>query len=211
MTPVRYARSQEARLRRWQRVTVATLLVGYTGYYLCRSNLSVAAPLMLEALGPEGFTRQTLGLIVSAGVLAYAIGKFATGVAADFLGGRAMFLIGMAGAAAATLLFGVSTSVPLFVIAWCLNRLIQSGGWGGLVKVTSHWFPARSYGTVMGAPVAQLPVRRCLLPAAPGSPHRGGRRLAADLPGLRAHPRRARARRLLHAQGEPHRRRPPHA
>lgn len=141
----------EERLRRWQFVTAATLLVGYTGYYLCRSNLSVAAPLMLEASGPEGFSRQTLGMIASAGALAYALGKFVTGVAGDFAGGRTMFLLGMIGAAAATAWFGLSSSVTFFVIAWAFNRLVQSAGWGGLVKVTSHWFPARSYGSVMGA------------------------------------------------------------
>ena len=32
----------------WQSVTVALLVAGYAGYYLCRSNLSVTLP-MVEA------------------------------------------------------------------------------------------------------------------------------------------------------------------
>jgi OPA family glycerol-3-phosphate transporter-like MFS transporter len=144
-------RARDARLRFWQGVTLVTLLTGYTGYYLCRSNLSVAAPLMLEALGPSGFDRRAFGLIASAGVFCYAAGKFATGVAGDFIGGRTMFLAGMAGSVLATLLFGASTSVVLFAVVWGANRLLQSAGWGGLVKVASHWFSARSYGAVMAA------------------------------------------------------------
>lgn len=143
--------SESLRLRRWQIVTAGTLLIGYTGYYLCRSNLAVAAPLMLAESGPPEFTRSTLGIIASGGALTYALGKLFTGIAGDFLGGRRMFLLGMTGAAAATAWFGLSTGAMWFLLAWAINRLAQSAGWGGLVKVTSHWFPGRSYGSVMGA------------------------------------------------------------
>src|SRR5262249_37010462 len=34
--------------RLWRAVTAGGLLVGYTGYYVCRSNLSVAGPLLLQ-------------------------------------------------------------------------------------------------------------------------------------------------------------------
>jgi OPA family glycerol-3-phosphate transporter-like MFS transporter len=139
-----------ARLAFWQGVTAATLLVGYAAYYICRSNLSVAAPLIVKELGPGGVDKRTIGLIASAGVLAYAIGKLVNGVLGDFLGGRFQFLLGMGGAIAATVWFGLSAGVALFVGAWVLNRFMQSAGWVGLVKVASQWFSADRYGTVMG-------------------------------------------------------------
>lgn len=42
--------SQEpsARLIQWQRITLILLIVGYAGYYICRSNLSVATPLLIR-------------------------------------------------------------------------------------------------------------------------------------------------------------------
>jgi len=40
--------------------------------------------------------------------------------------------------------------LPFFTIAWMGNRLVQSLGWAGAVKITSRWFSFRSYGTVMG-------------------------------------------------------------
>ena len=64
-------------------------------------------------------------------------------------GGRRMFLLGMSGAILCTLLFGMG-GLPLFTLAWSLNRLLQSAGWVGMVKITSRWFSYSSYGAAMG-------------------------------------------------------------
>ena len=76
-----------SRTFRWQGITLVTLFVGYAGYYLCRSNLSVAAPLLLQEFGDDGFTKQSVGAIASVGVLFYSFGKAVNGVLADFFGG----------------------------------------------------------------------------------------------------------------------------
>lgn len=140
-------------LIRWQTLTVALLVAGYAGYYLCRSNLSVCLPLIVADLTRQGMSadaaRVRLGSIASIGVLAYAIGKFPSGNLADLFGGRRNFLCGMGGSIAFTLLFAASGSLPLFTLAWMGNRLVQSLGWAGAVKVTSKWFAFRQYGTVM--------------------------------------------------------------
>jgi sugar phosphate permease len=141
------------RLARWRALTVALLAVGYGGYYLCRSNLSVTAPLILQEMTSRGESsvaaRMRLGAIASVGVLAYAAGKFASGTLADRFGGRSNFLIGMAGSILFTLLLAVSGSLPFFTLAWAGNRLIQSLGWAGAVKITSRWFPFSRYGAAM--------------------------------------------------------------
>src|SRR6185503_11721835 len=91
-----------ARLVRRQVLTVALLTTGYAGYYLCRSNLSVTLPLLIDQLAAEGMTtdeaRIRLGTISSLGVFAYAVGKLALAGTADFFGGRRTFLTGMGGA-----------------------------------------------------------------------------------------------------------------
>jgi sugar phosphate permease len=141
-------------LRRWRVLTVALMVTGYAGYYLCRSDFSVALPLLIAELGTRGIApddaRIQLGTVASLGVLAYAIGKFPSGWLADFLGGRRNFLGGMAGSIVFTILFGLSGGIPLFTLAWIGNRLIQSMGWAGMIKITSRWFSYSSYGTVMG-------------------------------------------------------------
>jgi len=144
----------ERRLTRWRILTVALLVTGYAGYYLCRSDLAVAMPLLIAELARHGIAPDDaqirLGTIASLGVFAYAIGKFPSGWLADFLGGRRNFLYGMAGAILFTVLFGLAGGIPLFTIAWMGNRLVQSLGWAGMVKITSRWFSYSSYGTVMG-------------------------------------------------------------
>lgn len=146
--------SQASQLRVWQSLTVALVVTGYAGYYLCRSDLSVALPLLIHEMAARGIPADQatiqFGTIASLGVLAYAIGKFPSGALADFLGGRRNYLLGMAGAVLFTFLFACSGGLPVFTLAWIGNRGIQSLGWAGIVKIASKWFSFATYGTVMG-------------------------------------------------------------
>ena len=141
------------RLFHWQVLTVLLMLFGYSGYYLCRSNFSVALPLIANELAGHGLSpasaRIRLGTIASLGVAAYAIAKFPAGALSDYLGGRRNFLVGMLGSVLCTLLFVLGGGLPLFTLAWVGNRLVQSLGWAGVVKVSSRWFSYHSYGSVM--------------------------------------------------------------
>ena len=140
----------ETRLRRWQAVTVATLFAGYAGYYVCRSNLSVAGPLLL-ADPTLGVSKDWLGLVAAVGLVAYAAGKLVNGFLADRLGGRLLFLVGLFGSAACVA--GLPLVPPAsagFLAVWAANRFAQSMGWGGVVQLAARWFPANRLGTVMG-------------------------------------------------------------
>jgi OPA family glycerol-3-phosphate transporter-like MFS transporter len=160
--------AKTAHLRRWQVVTVVTLFTGYAGYYVCRSNLSVASPLLLDEYGPAGLRKAHIGDIASLGVLFYAIGKTLNGVATEYAGGKRIFLFGMFASVACTVLFALAPVIaaPLagtasgfglpvaillpFLVVWAANRFVQSMGWGGLVQITSRWFTAGRLATVMG-------------------------------------------------------------
>lgn len=137
----------------WHRATILLLVLGYTGYYFCRSNLSVVMPDLIRDLSQRGMSASDaqirLGFIASAGTVAYALGEFGFGALADLWGGRRSFLGGMAGSILFTILFALSGGLPLFTLAWICNRLFQSAGWSGMVKVSSRWFPYTKYGSVM--------------------------------------------------------------
>src|SRR5215510_10466411 len=138
----------------WQSVTIALLVLGYAGYYLCRSDLSVTLPMISAELAARGMdpgaARLRLGSIASLGVLAYAVAKFAGGTMADFFGGRRNFLTGMGGSVVFTFLFASSGGFfPVMTLAWFANRAIQATGWAGMVKIASRWFSRSTYGTVM--------------------------------------------------------------
>ena len=137
-------------LSRWQFRTALSLFVGYSAYYLCRSNLAIAAPLLIREFAGQGLNKEVMGRIASVGVLFYAAGKIVNGVLGDFLGGKKIFLLGMIGSVVATVAFGLGQGVAVFFGAWAVNRLMQSMGWAGLVKTTAHWFSYQSYGKIMG-------------------------------------------------------------
>jgi sugar phosphate permease len=141
-------------LRYAQLRTLLLLFGGYAACYYCRVDLSVATPLLVEELGHRGVSHGEalirIGTMSSLGIAAYALGKlFLTGLG-DYWGGRRNFLIGVGGAAAFTLLFALGGSLPVFTLAWVGNRLTQSVGWAGLIKVSSKWFDYSSYGSIIG-------------------------------------------------------------
>jgi sugar phosphate permease len=136
--------------------TLALLILGYAGFYFCRADFSVSKPLIIEELAASGaFTRETakvaLGVVASWATLAYAFGKFGAGALTDLWGGRTSFLLGMAGAVLATVAFALGGTLPVFTLAWVVNRLVQSLGWPGAVRIAGSWFPAASYGGALGA------------------------------------------------------------
>jgi MFS transporter, OPA family, glycerol-3-phosphate transporter len=139
-------------LRIAQARTVLLLFCGYASCYFCRSNFSVAIPLLADELGRHGVSHARallgLGYLASAGVGAYALGKwFLTGLG-DYWGGKRNLLIATGGATLFTLLFASSSALPVFALAWVGNRISQSIGWSALVKVSSKWFSYARYGTI---------------------------------------------------------------
>ena len=141
------SKADSLRLVRWRTSTFWVMLVGYVGYYLCRANLSAAFPLLEQEFG---YSNTQLGLIASLSEIAYAVGKFINGPLADKIGGRRMFLIGMAGAIFWNIIFSLSTSLTAFIVVWCCCRYFLSMGWGGLAKTIGNWYPSDRNGTVMG-------------------------------------------------------------
>ena len=137
-----------------QTIVISLLFGGYASLYFCRADLSVATPLLAKELARHGLSYDEalvrIGTITSLGILAYALGKPFIGGLGDYWGGRINFLLGLAGATVFTLLFAFCGVLPLFTLAWFLNRLVQAGAWAGLLKVSSRWFDYSSHGAIIG-------------------------------------------------------------
>ena len=138
---------ENTRLLYWRTSTFWVMLIGYVGYYICRGNLAAAFPLLTQEFG---YSNTQLGLIASLSEIAYAAGKFINGPLADKIGGRKIFLVGMAGAIFFNIIFAISASLTAFIIVWCFCRYFLSMGWGGLTKTIGNWYPRERNGTVMG-------------------------------------------------------------
>jgi OPA family glycerol-3-phosphate transporter-like MFS transporter len=147
MTPA--TPTADARLRRWQGVTVAVLFTGYAGYYVCRTVLAVASNGMMND-PTSGIDEKVYGRLGAVAIYMYAVGKLLSGVFAEYVGGRTIFLLGMFLSAACVLAFGMAGGVTLMLVLWGANRLVQSMGWLGLVRITGRWFMPGRLATVMG-------------------------------------------------------------
>jgi sugar phosphate permease len=153
-TPATNVAESVRALRIRQAAVIALLFGGYASLYFCRADLSVATPLLAKELAGRGVSYDEalvrIGAMTSFGILAYALGNPLIGALGDYWGGRINLLVGLAGATLCTLIFAVSGALPIFTMAWFLNRLTQSGAWAGLVKVSSRWFDYSSHGAVIG-------------------------------------------------------------
>jgi sugar phosphate permease/glycerophosphoryl diester phosphodiesterase len=123
------------------------MLLGYVGYYLVRGNLSVAIPLLSQEFG---YSNTELAIILTFSEVAYAVGKFTTGPLADQIGGKKVFLLGMAGAIVCNLLFPLQVGIVYFTVVWCVCRYFLSMGWGCIIKAIGEWYEPERHGTVMG-------------------------------------------------------------
>ncbi|GAC1659345.1 MAG: MFS transporter [Acidobacteriaceae bacterium] len=141
-------------LTRKQAIVITILVIGYSGFYLCRSNFAVALPYIVQEFAAKGMdpvvSKIRLGTIASLGLLAYAVGKFGAGWLSDYIGGRRTYLFGMLASVACTIAFAMSGTLPLFTLAWIANRGVQSLGWAGIVNLAGRSFHTTQYGTVMG-------------------------------------------------------------
>jgi sugar phosphate permease len=138
---------QLKKLRAWRLSTFWVMLIGYIGYYLVRGNLPIAIPLIAQTFQ---YTNTQLGIVLTFSELAYAIGKLTTGPLADRVGGKTVFILGLAGAVLFNVLFPLNHTLFYFTVIWCLCRYFLSMGWGGLTKVIGEWYEPERNGTVMG-------------------------------------------------------------
>ena len=122
----------------------------YTSYYLCRYNL----PLANKAIADElHFLKSDMSSIISAQLLAYAIGQIINGLLTDRVGGKRAMLIGAAGTVTMNLLFGASSFwgfLWLFVVLRSLDGYMQAFGAPGFIKINAAWFGQTERGTFAG-------------------------------------------------------------
>jgi OPA family glycerol-3-phosphate transporter-like MFS transporter len=132
-------------LRKWQNKVLILCWCGYAGAYLCRTNLSIALPGMMNS---QGWSNTDAGLIGSVFFWAYAMGQLINGFIGDRLKSRYFIFTGLAASALINLCVGFSSSLPLTIALWCANGFFLSMLWGPIVKTVSVWFPKKKWASV---------------------------------------------------------------
>lgn len=133
--------------------------VAYSLYYVCRMSLSVVKqPLIDEGVMTAG----QLGLVGSALLFVYAVGKFLNGFIADYCNVRRFMATGLLVSSVVNLVMGALgllngvNAVPavlvfmLFALLWGVNGWAQSMGSPPGVICLSRWFPQSKRGTYYG-------------------------------------------------------------
>lgn len=128
----------------------------YCLYYVCRMALSVVKQPIID----DGFmTPAQIGVVDSALLFVYAIGKFTNGFIADYCNIRRFMAVGLVISALINLVMGFlgllngwlgfSTMIlfVLFFLTWGVNGWAQSMGSPPGVISLSRWFPLKKRGT----------------------------------------------------------------
>jgi MFS transporter, OPA family, glycerol-3-phosphate transporter len=121
--------------------------LAYAGFYLCRKTISVVPPEMMKEFDWE---LHHITFIMSGYFWAYAFGQFFNGVLGDKMGTRMILAIGFVTTIAMNVIFGFSSAISFFFLAWTINGFAQSTGWPAVIKGMSNWFSIRERGKVMG-------------------------------------------------------------
>jgi len=131
----------------WRKRILITSVVTYSAFYLCRVNMSIALPGIMNEFG---FSKTLMGSILSVMFIAYAFGQFVNGQLGDKLGARKLVTLGILGSGILNLLFGFSSGITVMIIIWGLNGLFQAMGFAPSIKVIANWFPMRLRGRAGG-------------------------------------------------------------
>ena len=155
-----FAGDDAARMKLYRKLRFQSFIagtVGYSLYYVCRTSLNVVKKPILES-GALDATQ--LGIIGSALLFAYAIGKFVNGFIADYCNIKRFMATGLVVSASANALMGVlglaQSVIPTavvfvaFAVMWGLNGWAQSMGAPPAIISLSRWYPLKERGTYYG-------------------------------------------------------------
>lgn len=146
----------DATYKRLRNSTFFGVTAAYCLFYVCRMAMSVVKQPIIDS---GVLTSGQIGIIGSAMLFAYAIGKFVNGFVADYCNIRRFMAVGLGISLLINLLMGALgllhgllgfSSVMLsvvFTIVWGLNGWAQSMGAPPAVISLSRWFPLSTRGT----------------------------------------------------------------
>lgn len=120
----------KAQFKSWRLRIFFTVWITYMIYYIGRTNISIAKPLLM----PEyGISATIMGLIGTTFFLAYAFGQFVNGFLGDKIGARRFISLGLIVSSIINIMMGVAFElIWIAFLLWGLNGYFQAMGWAGL-------------------------------------------------------------------------------
>jgi OPA family sugar phosphate sensor protein UhpC-like MFS transporter len=142
---IKDAATHDLAYKRWSRLALFSITIGYCFYYTTRGSLGVTKKALLD----EGLVDTAeLGRIGFGLLAAYAVGKLVNGFLGDRVHLSRFFLIGLLLSALTNICFGVSSSYLCFAFLWALNGWFQSVGATTSGVTLTSWFQSGRLGTL---------------------------------------------------------------
>ena len=151
---------QRKRLKRLQWSSFIAITLGYSMYYVCRTSLNVVKKPILDS---GTLDAKQLGVISSALLFTYAIGKFVNGFLADHSNIKRFMATGLLMSTVANIVVGLLGFITasqavvaqtaffiIFAVLWGINGWAQSMGAPSCVVSLSRWYPLSTRGTFYG-------------------------------------------------------------
>lgn len=162
--PIQDSEKVDSMYKHWRLRMFYSCFIGYTIFYLCKKNIAVALPGIMDEFH---YSATELGLLGSSLYLTYGIGKFVNGVLADGSDVRKFFPTALLMTALANIAFalapsaigvlGLSPKIFAMVLLWTLAFLwgvsgwFQSAGFPAVAKSLTYWYSNSERGTKWAA------------------------------------------------------------
>ena len=129
--------------RYWRLQLMIVSYIGYAVFYFTRKGFNFVMPDMLSDLGLE---KADIGMMGTAFYLTYGLSKFLSGVIGDRSNPRYFMGIGLMMTGIVNILFGMSSSIFMFVSLWVINAFFQGWGWPPCSKILNTWYSRNERG-----------------------------------------------------------------
>ena len=123
--------------KNWKLVILSGIL--YFVCQICRTDLSAC---MVDLLPDLGIEKDAMGLAITAGYIAYAVGMSINSLLTDRTNPRRMICAAMFCCAATHLGIRLLPYLPVMIVLWCINGYAQSAVWPSIVRLTADNLPA---------------------------------------------------------------------
>ena len=123
--------------KHWKLVILSGIL--YFFRQICRTDLSAC---MVDLLPDLGIAKDAMGLAITAGYIAYAVGMSINSLLTDRTNPRLMICAAMFCCAATHLGIRLLPYLPVMIVLWCVNGYAQSAVWPSIVRLTADNLPA---------------------------------------------------------------------
>jgi sugar phosphate permease len=131
----------------WGHSILVLMMLSYTMYFLVRQNFSLAMPFIEGSLG---FSKTEIGVIMTASLFIFGVGKFVNGFFNHLLRPKVFLSLGLIGSSLMNIAFSKVSTLLGFSIIWSFNAFFQSIAWPQCVRLMSEWYSPTQLGTRWG-------------------------------------------------------------